>query len=104
MGELAISRAIGDSDFKDDKERQLVIAEPELTQHSLQDDDEFFLLACDGLFDVMTDDEAIKYIRDKLQDKRDLALGKVCEDLVTHAIDKLNTRDNVSLLIVRLQQ
>jgi protein phosphatase 2C len=48
MGELAISRAIGDRDFKE-SDVKLVVADPELYDTDLTDNDEFLVLACDGL-------------------------------------------------------
>lgn len=48
MGELAISRAIGDSDFKE-KDFKLVLADPEVVEETVRADDEFLVLACDGM-------------------------------------------------------
>lgn len=65
MGELAISRAIGDSGFKE-KDCVLVTAEPEIQSDVIRynkktKEDTFILLACDGLFDVMPNDEVCMY-------------------------------------------
>lgn len=48
MGILAMSRAIGDVGL-----RPYVIPEPEVTMLSRCDEDDFLLLASDGLWDVM---------------------------------------------------
>lgn len=54
-GNLALSRAIGDFEFKKSAdlppEQQIVTAFPEVTEHELSDDDEFLVVACDGMFD-----------------------------------------------------
>jgi hypothetical protein len=51
-GNLALSRAIGDFEFKKSAdlppEQQIVTAYPDVTVHDLSDDDEFVVLACDG--------------------------------------------------------
>lgn len=51
-GNLALSRAIGDFEFKKNHslqpERQIVTADPDVQQHVLTDDEEFLILACDG--------------------------------------------------------
>jgi serine/threonine protein phosphatase PrpC len=51
-GNLALSRAIGDFEFKKNHslqpERQIVTADPDVQQHLLMDDEEFLILACDG--------------------------------------------------------
>ena len=82
MGELAVSRAFGDAEFKKgineilgddapiaggggradnnpdtDLSKPLIIAEPEVQAITLTPADDFMLLACDGLFDVLTNQE-----------------------------------------------
>lgn len=44
----------------------LVIADPEIRMERLTAADEFLLLACDGLFDVFTSQEAINFVRTRL--------------------------------------
>lgn len=51
-GNLALSRAIGDFEFKKSAdlspENQIVTAFPDVEVHDLTDEDEFLVLACDG--------------------------------------------------------
>ena len=51
-GNLALSRAIGDFEFKKSAElapeQQIVTAYPDVMVHDLADDDEFLVIACDG--------------------------------------------------------
>lgn len=51
-GNLALSRAIGDFEFKKSAElapeQQIVTAYPDVTVHDIHDDDEFLIVACDG--------------------------------------------------------
>jgi protein phosphatase PTC2/3 len=51
-GNLALSRAIGDFEFKKSAElapeQQIVTAYPDVVTHELADDDEFLVIACDG--------------------------------------------------------
>ncbi len=51
-GNLALSRAIGDFEFKKSAElapeQQIVTAYPDVVVHELGDDDEFLVIACDG--------------------------------------------------------
>ena len=51
-GNLALSRAIGDFEFKKSAElapeQQIVTAFPDVTVHEISDDDEFLVVACDG--------------------------------------------------------
>lgn len=52
-GNLALSRAIGDFVFKKNNsltpEQQIITANPDVTEHQITDDDEFLVLACDGM-------------------------------------------------------
>lgn len=57
-GSLAVSRALGDFAYKEapgrPPEQQLVSAEPEVTALARQAEDEFMLLASDGVWDAMS--------------------------------------------------
>jgi serine/threonine protein phosphatase PrpC len=60
---LSLSRAIGDKYAK-----PVVSGEVEINHYPLVDQsDEFILLASDGLWDVMTSDEAISFVHGKIQ-------------------------------------
>lgn len=98
MGELAISRAIGDVDFKE-KGFAFVLAEPDVNEHRLTPEHRALVLACDGLFDVMTNQDVATYVTSGLQSASAQA---VAEKIVRHSIDKLNTRDNVTVVTVTL--
>lgn len=51
-GNLALSRALGDFEFKKSHqlapEQQIVTAYPDVTIHDISEDDEFVVVACDG--------------------------------------------------------
>lgn len=51
-GNLALSRAIGDFEFKKSAElspeQQIVTAYPDVITHNISEDDEFLVIACDG--------------------------------------------------------
>lgn len=51
-GNLALSRALGDFEFKQNgtlsPEKQVVTADPDVIFHKRTDEDEFLILACDG--------------------------------------------------------
>ncbi|OEH80604.1 protein phosphatase [Cyclospora cayetanensis] len=88
----------------------LVIAEPEVRVLALSSEDEFLLIACDGLFDVMSSQEAISFVRGKLQVERQdggccssSTLEDVANALIAEAIDNRRTRDNVTCVIVDLR-
>jgi len=91
-GVLAVTRSLGDSSMK-----EFVVGSPYTTETHLASNDEFLILACDGLWDVATDQQAVDLIRDELDP--DAAAKK----LMQHALDE-GTRDNVTILIVRFNK
>jgi protein phosphatase PTC2/3 len=54
-GNLALSRALGDFEYKKNSEltpeAQIITANPDIIVHELADEDEFFVIACDGRSD-----------------------------------------------------
>ena len=99
MGELAISRAIGDVDFKQTG-FLFVLADPEVAVRELREEEDILVLACDGLYDVMTNEKVAEYVREAFKEGK--SEQEVAESIVKHAIDKLFTRDNVTAIVVRM--
>lgn len=92
-GVLAVTRALGDTYMKD-----LVTGHPYTTETVIQPEvDEFIIIACDGLWDVCSDQDAVDLVRDE-QDP--VAASK---KLVDHALARFST-DNLSCMIVRLDK
>jgi len=90
-GVLAVTRALGDAYLKD-----LVTGHPYTTETVIQPDaDEFIILACDGLWDVCTDQEAVDLIRN-IQDAQ-----RASKIMVEHALARFST-DNLSCMVIRL--
>jgi hypothetical protein len=54
LGNLALARALGDFEFKKNysltPDKQIITSNPDVTVHDITEDDEFFVLACDGWF------------------------------------------------------
>lgn len=87
-GSLNLSRALGDMEYKQNKELgpegQMVTAMPEVRRMTLKQGDEFLLLACDGIWDVCTNQEAIDFVRERLLVGK--APKQVCEELCDHCL------------------
>lgn len=93
-GSLAVSRALGDFAFKHlrelDQTEQMVSPEPDVTiLERKPEEDEFILLACDGVWDVVTNENAIEYIRDRLKETADLT--SVLGNLLDYCLFKVRT-------------
>jgi serine/threonine protein phosphatase PrpC len=80
----------------------LVSAEPEIASMILSHNDEFLLLACDGLFDVFRSQDAIALARQELMAHRGEP-AEVARILSDQAIRVRRSRDNVSILIIVLR-
>ncbi|XP_030019510.1 protein phosphatase 1bb isoform X1 [Sphaeramia orbicularis] len=103
-GSLAVSRALGDYDYKcvDGKgpTEQLVSPEPEVcVLERAAEGDEFVVLACDGIWDVMSNEELCEFVRSRLMVCDDLE--KVCNSVVDTCLHK-GSRDNMSVVLVCL--
>ncbi|KAI0745668.1 protein serine/threonine phosphatase 2C [Earliella scabrosa] len=90
-GVLAVTRSLGDSSMK-----EFVVGSPYTTETELNDHDEFLILACDGLWDVVNDQGAVDLVRG-IADPR-----KAAEELLEHAYKNYST-DNVTVLVVRFR-
>ncbi|KAG0502255.1 hypothetical protein HPP92_002327 [Vanilla planifolia] len=63
-GVLSVSRALGDWDIKlPQGSPSPLIAEPEFRQMVLTEDDEFLVIGCDGIWDVMSSQHAVNIVR-----------------------------------------
>ncbi|KTG43059.1 hypothetical protein cypCar_00015172 [Cyprinus carpio] len=101
-GSLAVSRALGDFDYKcvhgKGPTEQLVSPEPEVYAIERSEaEDEFIVLACDGIWDVMANEELCDFVRSRLEVTDDLE--RVCNEIVDTCLYK-GSRDNMSVVLV----
>ncbi len=90
-GDLAVSRAFGDFQFKQRNdlpaEAQKVSPSPDIKIYDRNSNDEILILACDGLWDVMSNDEAVQLAREIMGDgESDASL--LAEEMIDIALDK----------------
>jgi len=82
-GGLNLSRAFGDHQYKQNRKlplfEQMVTAKPDFTVHDLTDEDEFMIIACDGIWNSMTSQEAVNYVRDRL--RKDEKISEIIREL-----------------------
>ncbi|KAL3894654.1 MAG: hypothetical protein SGARI_007671, partial [Bacillariaceae sp.] len=97
---LAMARSIGDHAVKPIG----VIAEPVVTFHDIQPDDDFVVLATDGVWEFIESDEAVKIISAHL----DKGATKACRALIEAAAARWHDeegeyRDDITAIIIRLK-
>lgn len=86
-GQLAISRALGDHLLKSSG----VSSEPFTTRLSLASSDEFLVIATDGLWDVVNEEQLTRL--------RGLPAPNIAQRLTALALDS-GSRDNICVLVV----
>ncbi len=93
---LAVSRSLGDIDFKRPKDSG-VTAEPDVSRYELTEDINFIILASDGMWDVIRDQEAGDIARKILATRGVLSEGK-CTSTDKKAIEAACTAASQELL------
>lgn len=88
-GQLAVARAFGDKTLKDH-----LSSEPHVTVEMIDDDSEFAILASDGIWHVMNNQEAVDHVRN-IKDARTAAKSLIEEAL------RRESRDDISVVVVR---
>uniref|UniRef100_A0A6N2ML71 PPM-type phosphatase domain-containing protein n=1 Tax=Salix viminalis TaxID=40686 RepID=A0A6N2ML71_SALVM len=90
-GSLAVSRAIGDLHLK-----QWIISDPEIKRVPLTSDCQFLIMASDGLWDKVNEQEAIDLI---LRDKNSI---ESCKKLVDVSLSRGNS-DDITVMVINLR-
>lgn len=106
-GNLALSRAIGDFEFKRSAslppEEQIVTVFPDVMEHEISPDDEFLILACDGIWDCMHSQAVVEFVRRGIAEKQDLDF--ICENIMENCLAPASDvsgigSDNMTMMIV----
>uniref|UniRef100_A0A3B3TW98 Protein phosphatase 1B n=1 Tax=Poecilia latipinna TaxID=48699 RepID=A0A3B3TW98_9TELE len=100
-GSLAVSRALGDFSYKGAENRtpsqQMVSPEPEVCVVERSPMDEFLVLACDGVWDTISNEELCAFVHNRLQVCTDLR--DVCTQVIDLCLYK-GSLDNISIILL----
>jgi len=109
-GNLSLSRALGDFSYKRNSslgpEAQMITADPEVTCHEITEEDEFLVLACDGIWDCLYSQEIVDFVRYQVSKGKELK--EIGEMICEHCLAPDTTGysgigcDNMSVLIVAI--
>lgn len=109
-GNLALSRGIGDFEFKKNidlpAEEQIVTCYPDVIQHNIDfEQDEFVVLACDGIWDCLTSQNCVECVRRGIYENK--SLTTICEEIMELCCAPTSDGsgigcDNMSIAIVAL--
>jgi len=92
-GTLSVSRAIGDASHK-----PYVSGDPDIKSLLLDGTEDFVVIACDGLWDVIPPWEAVELVVDYVKDFG-VDADATAKHLVTQAVDR-GSQDNITIIIV----
>ncbi|KAF8517426.1 PP2C-domain-containing protein [Hysterangium stoloniferum] len=109
-GNLALSRAIGDFEFKKNyslsPERQIITADPDIIQHDITEEDEFIVIACDGIWDCLSSQQVVDTVRRLVHDGKELTeICNIIMDICLAPDSNSNGGigcDNMTVLVVAL--
>ena len=113
-GRLSVSRTFGDIEAKDEKfggMKGVVVAMPDITEIELNDEYNFIVIGCDGIFDVLTNEELLECIRIVLKEKKmteyinDDDVHELCGEFAAMIIKSALAKDsfdNVSCIVIAI--
>ncbi|KAF8013326.1 hypothetical protein BT93_I1235 [Corymbia citriodora subsp. variegata] len=109
-GSLNLARAIGDVEFKQNKflpaEKQIVTANPDINTVGLCEDDDFIVLACDGIWDCMSSQQLVDFVHEQLISET--KLSAVCERVLARCLAPSTTTgegcDNMTMILVQFKK
>jgi len=109
-GNLNLSRSIGDLEYKKNVDlppnEQMICSTPDVHTYPREEGDEFIVIACDGVWDVLGSQDAVDFVRERLREGKQRSLSSIAEDLMDHCIspDLQQTNglggDNMTAIII----
>lgn len=116
-GILSLTRSLGDFHYKKNLDlsihEQLIIAKPDIQTIKLQEDCEFMMIACDGIWDCMSSQRAVDHVREQIAKHRFLKpknakLSRIVEQFfdknIAGSVEASNIgRDNMTCILIRFK-
>ena len=93
FGTLMLTRSFGDKEMK----KYGVLSTPDIFCHNIEDDDLFIVIASDGVWDVVEEDEVFKFSQDKISS------SEFSKKIIQLAKER-DTHDNISCIVVKLNK
>jgi protein phosphatase 1G len=110
-GNLNLSRAIGDLEYKKNADltpsEQMITSTPDIVRINRTPQDEFIVLGCDGVWDVLSNEDCVQFVRTRLEEGK--SLRDICEEIADECLspDPKATQgigaDNITCIIVDLR-
>ena len=91
-GNLNLTRGFGDLEYKQNKklkpEEQMITANPDIKEVNFEDDIEFVIIGCDGIWDCLKNQEACDFVSKKLKENPEIKVSKIVEEILDSIIAK----------------
>jgi len=111
-GNLNLSRALGDLEYKQFKEgnekQQMITAYPDINVENLDENCDFIIIGCDGIWDCLTPQQACDYVINNI--KKNNKISKTIENMMDSILakDKMNELgigcDNMSCIVIEFKK
>ena len=102
--DLTVSRGIGDFKFKKDlavtRDMQPIIPDPHIEVIRRKKEDEFMVIATDGLWDFMSSEEVKDFVAERIN-KEGRTLVQIADELVEYCYSDRKSTDNITVMLVR---
>ena len=90
---LAVTRAFGDHSLR----ASGLIAVPHIVKYTLKPFDKFLVIASDGVWDELSDQDSVNYCQE------DMSTKQIAQAIVKAAAQK-GSKDNISCIVIRFKQ
>ena len=113
-GRLSVSRTFGDIEAKNEKfggNKNVVVALPDITEIELNEEFNLIVLGCDGIFDVLSNEEILECVKIVLKEKNikeindEVNISELCGDFAEMIIKSSLAKDsfdNVSCIVIAI--
>lgn len=101
-GKLDVSRTLGDAAYKANAQlaatEQAVTCEPEMVYHDLTGDEEFIVMATDGVWGALSNEQVVEFVHEQLKYRREPLA--ICRRLVQHTLANGGSDNTTAVLVV----
>eukprot|EP01105_Mastigella_eilhardi_P002723 TRINITY_DN134_c1_g1_i1.p1 TRINITY_DN134_c1_g1~~TRINITY_DN134_c1_g1_i1.p1 ORF type:complete len:366 (+),score=93.56 TRINITY_DN134_c1_g1_i1:59-1099(+) len=108
-GNLNLSRSLGDLEYKRDRklppQAQIISGYPDIRTLKITEEEEFVVLGCDGIWDVMSSQDVVTYVSKWLSENPEARLSSLCEGVLDRCLAREAISigcDNMSFMVVVL--
>jgi serine/threonine protein phosphatase PrpC len=84
----------------------MITSEPDIVQIALRPDDEFLVLGCDGIWDCLSNENAVDYVRSRIDVLSPTEIGTALLDHILSDDPRVTQGiggDNMTVMIIDLQ-